>query len=105
MAVVRWVALVVALLMPPVCTMLARVDPPDPSWVGGYWDDDDFDSTVDAILKVAAVVPEPCPGAAPVRWLSTGRIERLAITMVVPKKNRTTDSPRSPPVRLLSSSV
>ena len=25
---------------------VAYADPPDPSWMGGLWDDDDFDNTV-----------------------------------------------------------
>jgi hypothetical protein len=29
-----------------VLTPLAYASPPDPLWLGGYWDDDDFDSVV-----------------------------------------------------------
>jgi hypothetical protein len=103
-AILRALLFVAALLTPPVSTTLAHVDPPDPPWVGGYWDDDDFDSAVDAILQVAAVAPEPSAGADPIRWVSVGRVERLDVGLVAPKKTRTTESPRSPPVRLLPSS-
>jgi hypothetical protein len=44
--------LVVALAaLPPV----AFGDPPDPTWMGGYWDDDDFDSVVNAIATTFAL--------------------------------------------------
>jgi len=41
-------------------TPLAYADPPDPSWLAGYWDDDDFDNTVTFIVgtfALHAVVP------------------------------------------------
>ena len=28
---------------------LAYADPPDPTWVSGIWDDDDFDNVVEAV--------------------------------------------------------
>ena len=37
--------------------ILAYADPPDPTWIGGLWDDDDFDSVVDSILHTCAVEP------------------------------------------------
>lgn len=39
-----------------VLASLAYADPPDPSWIGGYWDDDDFDNVVVFLLGTAAVV-------------------------------------------------
>jgi hypothetical protein len=39
-----------------VLTPLAFADPPDPSWLGGYWDDDDFDNVVVVLLSTSAVV-------------------------------------------------
>ena len=32
----------------------AFADPPDPTWIGGYWDDDDFDNVVNAITSAVA---------------------------------------------------
>jgi len=37
-------------------TPLAFADPPDPTWLGGYWDDDDFDNVVVFLLSTYAVV-------------------------------------------------
>ena len=36
-------------------TPLAYADPPDPTWIGGYWDDDDFDNVVAFIASTCAV--------------------------------------------------
>ena len=35
---------------------VAYADPPDPSWMGGLWDDDDFDNVVVFLLSTYAVV-------------------------------------------------
>ena len=45
--------LLVALLaaLPPI----VFADPPDPTWMGGYWDDDDFDNVVNAIATTFAL--------------------------------------------------
>jgi hypothetical protein len=40
-------------------TPIAYADPPDPTWLGGYWDDDDYDSVVAFIASAAAVVASP----------------------------------------------
>src|SRR5262249_46627426 len=37
-------------------TPIAYADPPDPTWLGGYWDDDDFDNVVAFIASAVAVV-------------------------------------------------
>ena len=47
-------------------TTIAYADPPDPSWLGGYWDDDDFDNVVAFIASAAAVVPSPVIDGRPV---------------------------------------
>jgi len=50
-----------------VLTPLALSTPPDPLWIGGLWDDDDFDDVILIItgkLHAVAIVPtldaEPC---------------------------------------------
>ena len=35
-------------------TPAAYADPPDPTWVSGFWDDDDFDNTVVIITNTCA---------------------------------------------------
>jgi hypothetical protein len=39
---------------------LAYADPPDPTWVSGIWDDDDFDNVVDVVSNTL-VGADPCP--------------------------------------------
>jgi len=41
-------------------TSLAYASPPDPTWVGGFWDGGDFDDVVIAITSATAV-PAPQP--------------------------------------------
>jgi hypothetical protein len=53
-------AALIALLAP-----LAFADPPDPTWIGGYWDDDDFDNVVDFIGRADVVVELPPLAAGP----------------------------------------
>jgi hypothetical protein len=40
-------------------TPLAYSDPPDPLWLAGFWDDDDFDNVVIAVTAATAVIAEP----------------------------------------------
>jgi hypothetical protein len=76
-------------------TPLAYADPPDPTWVLGVWDDDDFDDVVGLITSATALLQTPvtcelylpCPEA-----LKVARFQASALT--VP---RSTSSPRAPP--------
>ena len=45
--------LVIAVLV--ALTPAAYADPPDPTWIGGFWDDDDFDNVVVTIVQTCAV--------------------------------------------------
>jgi len=36
-------------------TPLAYADPPDCTWMSGYWDDDDCDEAVDFIMAASAI--------------------------------------------------
>jgi hypothetical protein len=76
---------------------VAFADPPDPTWIGGFWDDDDFDDAVIAIAAAAAVEAPPPVDAELPRWLPVARVE-------MPKQEayraprRPAASPRAPPV-------
>jgi hypothetical protein len=69
----RSIALVLAALLFGL-TPAAYADPPDPSWIGGYWDDDDFDDVVVFISSASAIVAHVSFDAGPM--LLAG--ERLA---------------------------
>jgi hypothetical protein len=42
-------------------TPLAHADSPDPTWISGIWDDDDFDDVVAYITSAAGTLPPPFP--------------------------------------------
>jgi hypothetical protein len=90
----RLVLLAVALLNVSLTT-IGCLDPPDPTWIAGYWDDDDFDSAVDSILHSSAVEPAAPAGAHP-RWVAIARVDRLEVS-AVPLSVAILDSPRGPP--------
>jgi len=75
---------------------VAFADPPDPTWIGGFWDDDDFDSAVIAIGSACAIgAPSVC-GAAP-QWACLARVE-LAEPAFIFAYPRPAAAPRSPPI-------
>ncbi len=49
-------------------SVLAFADPADPSWVGGFWDDGDYDDVVTLITSTVGVVESsPCLSRGPIR--------------------------------------
>lgn len=44
---------------------LACADPPDPSWIAGFWDDDDYDWAVVMVTGTSAVVDVAANVAGP----------------------------------------
>lgn len=47
---------------------LAFADPPDPSWIAGFWDDDDYDDVVILVTSTCGVVEsDPCVHPGPIR--------------------------------------
>ena len=74
----------------------AYASPPDETWIGGYWDDDDFDNAVISIVSVCAVEIPPVPDAAP-QWARLASIE-FAEPAFIPTSPRPAASPRAPPI-------
>lgn len=60
--VALFLALVLAGLMP-----LARLSPPDPTWVAGFWDDGDYDEIVLLICGTAIDLPATPAAPSPTR--------------------------------------
>jgi hypothetical protein len=78
----------------------AYADPPDPTWLGGYWDDDDFDNVVILIANTCAVEAPPLIEFRPL-WATPVRVE-IAEPQFVQASPRFAASPRAPPVVALS---
>lgn len=77
-------------------TPAAYADPPDPTWIAGCWDDDDFDNAVVFIVSVCALdVPSP-PGGTPL-FVPVARVHS-AETVDPAARLSTAVSPRPPPL-------
>jgi hypothetical protein len=76
---------------------LAYADPPDPTYIGGFWDDDDFDNVVEVVTALCAVPTTPIPCERPL-WQAVGYAEsvwREPIPGAVVRIIRTRAPPRS----------
>jgi hypothetical protein len=76
-------------------------DPPDPTWLGGLWDNDDFDDVAILLDGTVAVVPALAVDAAPpVDVVAVIECpEPLVVTVAVDE----TASPRAPPLTVSAS--
>ncbi len=77
----------------------AYADPPDPTWIGGFWDDDDFDTVVAFIASTFATLTQPQVDAEPcLVWIdSADPANPLVVRPPLPSPSR----PRAPPVASL----
>ena len=83
-------------------TPIAYADPPDPTWLGGYWDDDDFDNVVAFIASAAAVLASPVIDSRP--FTITEQCVELARPPARSTAFQAFAPPRAPPVSLSSDS-
>ena len=74
----------------------AYADPPDPTWIGGYWDDDDFDNVVIFIVSACAVEVPSLTDLGPL-WTPLIGIEPLQ-PRFVQVSSHAAASPRAPPI-------
>ena len=74
----------------------AYADPPDPTWVGGYWDDADFDNVVIFIVSACAVEVPLLTEFGPL-WTPLIGIEPLQPRFVQVSLHAA-GSPRAPPI-------
>jgi hypothetical protein len=77
----------------------AYMDPPDPTWLGGYWDDDDFDNVVAFITSSTALVASPLVVDGRPQSFSEHCVE-LAEPPARSGSLQALPSPRAPPVGL-----
>lgn len=77
-------------------TPAAYSSPPDPTWIDGFWDDDDFDSAVISIVSACAIGVSPVPEGAP-QWACLAAIT-LPEPALISASSRPAASPRAPPI-------
>lgn len=77
---------------------LAHASPPDPTWVGGLWDDADFDDVVNRVTSAHSTVQSLSSTEARPSWLcvSPAVADTEALRSI---RLRSTDS-RAPPLKL-----
>ena len=83
-------------------TPSAYADPPDPTWLGGYWDDDDFDNVIAFIASATAITASPLADGRP-SSVSEHEVE-LAQPRACSGPHQALACPRAPPVSLSSDS-
>jgi hypothetical protein len=76
-------------------TPLAYADPPDPTWVVGFWDDDDFDDVVGYITSATGWLPAPV--ACDFRPVELPAVPQPLVFQAAVSAPRSTSSPRAPP--------
>ena len=81
-------------------TPAAYANPPDPVWISGFWDDDDFDNTVVIIANTSAIDALAPADGWPV-FIPIASVEP-ADSVDPPLPSRCTLCPRAPPSLLAS---
>jgi hypothetical protein len=74
---------------------LAYADPPDPSWINGIWDDDDYDAVVIMVLGTSATVDVALINCNPL-WSPLATVLLLEARATAAAVDGTA-SPRAPP--------
>src|SRR2546425_12496890 len=87
------VLITIALLL----TSLAYASPPDPTWVGGFWDDGDFDDVVIAVGSAVAIPTWKTVDQPPTPIVLA--VVREEPTPAEPYDGSLHPAPRSPPPR------
>jgi hypothetical protein len=76
---------------------LAYATPPDPTWISGIWDDDDFDDVVGYITSATGLPSDPV--ACDSRPVPTSAVLKLSAFQAAVSAPRSASSPRAPPTR------
>ena len=94
----RWAKLPILLLAALLLTLtpLAYAAPPDPTWVLGFWDDDDFDDVVGYITSATALLQAPVTCALHI--LCPEVVKSAVFQTFVRFVSRPASSPRAPPI-------
>ncbi len=77
--------------------LLAYANPPDPTWIAGFWDDADYDDVVILITSTASVAETRSLCALEPHWVPIWAIP-LADDRLTPSPARPSPQPRGPPL-------
>ena len=94
----RGVLCVVLALLVVGLTPAAYADPPDPTWLAGYWDDDDYDNVVTFIAGASAIAAAPIIDGRPLS-VSEHHVE-IAHPAARSSSLQALPCPRAPPASL-----
>ena len=77
---------------------LAHASPPDATWIGGLWDDADFDDVVNCVTSALSTVESLCSTEVRPPWLYVS----LAVTDTETPRSISLRSPdsRAPPLKI-----
>ena len=77
--------------------LLAYADPPDPTWIAGFWDDADYDDVIVRIMSTSSVTETRSLCALEPHWILIWTVPS-ADDGLVPNAAFTPHQPRGPPL-------
>ena len=77
---------------------LAHASPPDPTWIGGLWDDADFDDVVNRVASALSTVESPSSAQIRPSWLCVSAA--VADTKTLRSIRLNSPDSRAPPLKL-----
>jgi hypothetical protein len=81
-----------------VCSpLLAYADPPDPTWISGFWDDADFDDVIIRVTSTSSVAATSLSCSLAPHWVAVW-ILLLADERLAPNPASAPHRPRGPPL-------
>jgi len=81
-----------------VCSpVLAYADPPDPTWIAGFWDDADYDDVIVRITSTSSAAEMHPPCALEPHWVAIWTV-LLGDDRLSPSPAPGSHQPRAPPI-------
>jgi hypothetical protein len=77
--------------------LLAHADPPDPTWIAGFWDDADYDDAIIRITSTKSVAESGLLCALEPHWIPIWSIPP-ADDRLTPSPAFASHQPRGPPI-------
>ena len=77
--------------------ILAYADPPDPTWIGGFWDDADYDDVIARITSTSSAAEMHPPCVLEPHWVPIWAVP-LTDDRLTPSPAPASHQPRAPPI-------